>query len=245
MFTNNSSSLYKQPYILLLILFSISWGDSFYSLSEKGQKAYQQQQYDSAVIFFEEAKIKSPERDDISFNLAHAYYKNKQFDQAKKLYQEGLQYGDSVLFPLYHYNLGNALFKQAEQALLQRKNNQKQTIQNAIEKYTQSIESYRNSYKLDSTSTSTEKNLNLSYHRLEKLKEFQKEQKKNNKEQTPPSKDAKAKFKKVIELVNQNNFIKAEILLQDLIIKDPTAQIYKSNLKRISKINQISTHSTL
>ena len=223
----------------VLLCFSLSFGESFYSLEKQGREAYQKQNYDSSIYFWEQAQKKKPQRQDITYNLAHAYYKNKQYSKAIQIYKQNLSHADSLLLPFSHYNLGNSFFKQAETELLQAKNPQT-AISSAIQSYTKSIEQYQKSLSLDSLSTSTTKNLKITQKRLKELEEFQKKQEQNKKEEPPPpSKEAKKTLKEALKLVGKQKYATAEKILRDLISKDPSAQKYKTYLQRISEITKL------
>ena len=222
--------------VYCFLLNTLSWSASFKSLEQQGLKAYQQNDYRTAEVKWKKAKIKQPDNASIYFNLGHAQYRLQKYSQAVDNYKEVLKLNDTTLYALAKYNMGNALFKQAEANQLGKQEAQSQ----ALQEYKKAMKSYQESYQLDTNYNPTLKNLELTSHRIEKLKQIQKElENQENQEQPPPSEQAKKAFQQAMQLVAQNKFVEAGETLKKVILVDHTAGKYREEFQRIQKILQV------
>ncbi|MCX7697030.1 MAG: tetratricopeptide repeat protein, partial [Bacteroidales bacterium] len=79
----------------------------------KGNKKYVQQNYTKAIEWYEKALSKDPNSHEILYNLGNAYYKNRQYDKAKEIFQKLLdQTLDPSLKSKVYYNLGNTYLQE-------------------------------------------------------------------------------------------------------------------------------------
>ena len=77
----------------------------------EGVRAYRAGEYDRALNRFIEARIESPDRPEILYNIGNAYYKTGDFEAAAESYQEALDSAEGSLKQQTLYNLGNAAFR--------------------------------------------------------------------------------------------------------------------------------------
>ncbi|MFI3317456.1 MAG: tetratricopeptide repeat protein [Rikenellaceae bacterium] len=102
-------------------------------LIRKGNKAFNKNEYKSAIDSYDKAYAVSPDIFETQYNYANALYKDKQFAEAEELYTavdvENLS-SDADRADLF-YNLGNSQFMQ--------------------QKYKEALESYKSSIRINST----------------------------------------------------------------------------------------------
>ena len=104
-------------WIILLIL-PHAFAGSMDSTAEKdfqlGTNAFENQEYEQAIHYFQKAKEQGMDTPALYYNLGVAFFKSQKLEQAKKQFQRISQNAD--LAPIAHYNLGLiALRKEGEQ----------------------------------------------------------------------------------------------------------------------------------
>ena len=143
-------------YIILFaaLIQSVAFSQSLRSLVNDGVEKYNEKKFTDSEISFRKGAEKDPNSFDAVFNLGDSYFKQEKYDDAIKYYQQALsKTQDKELKAETHYNIGNALLKSR--------------------KLKESIESYKNSLKLNPNDR--EAKYNLSY----ALKLLQNEQNQN------------------------------------------------------------------
>jgi len=78
---------------------------------QKGQEAYQKQDYEAALKSFIDAQLEDPDRPEIFYNIANAYYKLGDFDSAFENYSQALAGEKNSLKQKVLYNRGNANYR--------------------------------------------------------------------------------------------------------------------------------------
>lgn len=157
--------------ILLVIIFSFSlFAQQVRSLNNDGVDLYKKGKYSEAEVNFKKGVEKQPESFKANFNLGDSYYKQGRFDEAIKSYETALKASkeNDYSAKTYH-NLGNSLLKIQETV---------QDPQQRSKMLQQSIESYKNSLKLNPDDRETKYNLSYALSLLDKNKQQQ-----NNKDQ--------------------------------------------------------------
>ena len=76
-----------------------------------GIAAFEKGDFDQALKHFTDAQLKAPEKPEILYNVAGAYYKTGQFDAAADHFRQVLETDDTQLKHDALYNLGNAEFR--------------------------------------------------------------------------------------------------------------------------------------
>jgi Ca-activated chloride channel family protein len=79
--------------------------------TSEGIKAYQQGDFEQALKYFTDAQLNAPDKPELLFNVANAYYKTGNFDAAVEHYQKVLETDNKELQQKARYNLGNAEFR--------------------------------------------------------------------------------------------------------------------------------------
>ena len=96
--------------ILLILLASAVQADVDRGKTNQGIKAFQEEQWDEALKYFQDAQLDDPTDPVGHYNLAEALYKKKRFEDALKEYQKALGTEDPQLREKVYYNLGNTYF---------------------------------------------------------------------------------------------------------------------------------------
>ncbi len=126
-----------------------------------GNKAYDEKEFDEAILYYEEALKTSPLSFKTNFNMANAYFKKGDFQQASDLYSTLLDLAPTAFdrSKVYH-NLGNAQFMN--------------------QKLDDAIESYKEALKINPKDEDSR--YNLAYALLLKNQQQQQEQEQNENE---------------------------------------------------------------
>jgi Ca-activated chloride channel family protein len=99
-------------FVIALTIYNLSFSQD---LERKnlyyGNKAYDEKEFDDAILYYEEALKTSPLSFKTNFNMANAYFKKGDFQQATDLYSTLLDLAPTAFdrSKVYH-NLGNAQF---------------------------------------------------------------------------------------------------------------------------------------
>lgn len=133
-----------------------------------GNKAYDEKEFDEAILYYEEALKTSPLSFKTNFNMANAYFKKGDFQQASDLYGTLLDLAPTAFdrSKVYH-NLGNAQFMN--------------------QKLDDAIESYKEALKINPKDEDSR--YNLAYALLLKNQQQQQEQEQNENENENENKE--------------------------------------------------------
>jgi len=166
--------------ILLIIFLNVAcFAQSERKLIRDGNKSYEKNNYKQAEINYRKALTKNKESFSGNYNLGNALYKQKNYEEATKLYQSlaSKKTNKDALARNYH-NLGNSL------------------LQN--KKFEESINAYKNSLRLNPKDKETKYNLEYA---KKMLINKQNPNNKNNKQ----NKDQKQQQKNDQQKQNQQN----------------------------------------
>lgn len=147
----------------LLFVAAAIQGQSAHSLLRKGDKSYEENNYQDAEAQYRKA-LKDDEADlKGNYNLGNAIYQQERFDEAIKQYAEAAEKADDpgIRSSAYH-NLGNAHFLKKE--------------------YDKSIDAYKNSLRLSPEDIETKYNL-AQAQRMLRLQQQQEQQQQQQEEQ--------------------------------------------------------------
>lgn len=152
-------------------------------LNNDGVELYNQKKFSEAELNFRKALEKNPEAIPPKFNLGNSYYKQENYDESIKNYQELLQKtNDKALKSKIFHNIGNSYLKS-----------------NKLE---QSVEAYKNALKLNPNDMDTK--YNLSYV-LALLQNNQQKNQNNQNQQQQNQKDKQEENKNNQQDNNQKN----------------------------------------
>lgn len=97
------------PLVAALLVFPASPADA--NDNRDGIAAYEQGDFEQALKHFTDAQLNAPDRAELLYNVADAYYKTGNFDAAADHYKQILETDDKELKQKALYNLGNAEFR--------------------------------------------------------------------------------------------------------------------------------------
>ncbi len=163
----------KMKYILLiLVIFATS--TNIFSQNEKkfireGNKQYNQKNYNDAEVNYRKSLQKDSTYFKGKYNLANALYKQKNYDEAARIYSSlAEQEKDKKIKSSIYHNLGNSYLQKKE--------------------FDKSIEAYKQALKYNSKDYDTKYNLSYA---MQMLKQQQNQQNKDNKDKKDNKKQDK------------------------------------------------------
>jgi Ca-activated chloride channel family protein len=154
---------------------SVAWLDPHQPLRD-ANKLYNEGKYDEAAAGYNAALVDHPDSADLHFNLGDAAYKQGNYEEAMKTFQQVETTGDPQRASRVAYNVGNATFRQG-QALEQT------DPQKALALYAESLASYRRALGLTPDDEDSKFNHELVTQRIADLKKRLEEQKKDQDQQ--------------------------------------------------------------
>ena len=133
---------------------------------EKGNAAYQKEDFDNALSFYDKAVEKDPQSPYVHFNRGNAFYKKGDYAQALSAYEQSLvNRPDRTLLSKSKLNMGNTLHRTAEQL-------QQTDPESALAMYNESIGHYRAAMEHNEQLAEAGKNIELTKLRLQQLKKI-------------------------------------------------------------------------
>lgn len=156
--------------IFILLFCAQSYAASERSLLRDGNRQYKDKQYNEAEVNYRKALEKNKELKEGQFNLGDALYKQGRYEEAEKQFRSAAQKSSGASRAQAYHNLGNALLKQ--------------------KKIEDSIQSYKDSLKLNPQDQDTKYNLEFARHLLQQQKQQQQDQQ-QKKDQKQDKKDQK------------------------------------------------------
>lgn len=77
----------------------------------EGNKLYEQEKYDEALVQYQDALVQSPNNPYAYFDIGNAHYRKNKFEDALKAYEKATTFEDPILRAQAYYNMGNALYR--------------------------------------------------------------------------------------------------------------------------------------
>lgn len=151
--------------LLLLFLFSTShvFSQDWQDLHQQGKKAYAEGKYQEAYDHFINAQRIAPENIDLSKDIGTAAYRKGEFDKAETIFSNSLSSDNQDMEAKKWHNIGNSQLKQKN--------------------YSEAIESYKKSLRLNPNNKETRYNYAEAKRRLALQQEQQNEQEQEDQEQ--------------------------------------------------------------
>jgi Ca-activated chloride channel homolog len=185
----------KYIFVIAILFPGIIMAQSYRSLVEDGNDAYEEKNYDNAEARYKEGIREKPDRIEGHFNLGNAAYRRNDIQAALDAYKTAATKGKSkeqIAETLY--NVGNSFLNAAELT-----ENSAQQVEGGAEKrmqgYRQSIEAYKQSLKLNPKDSDARYNLVYAMKKLDELQkqnndqDKQKQDKKDDKKEDKKDKD--------------------------------------------------------
>jgi Tetratricopeptide repeat. len=157
------------PFILILSLVAICGADEIYSKNRRANELYKQGEFDEALKLYEDALLLAPSDEKLKMNQGAAQYKLGDYRKAEESYNGALSIKDKKARAAAHYNMGNILYKKAEQS-------QTQDLQGAQQNYKSALQHYIESLDLSPDDIDAKWNLQLTHQRIKQLEQQQQQQ---------------------------------------------------------------------
>lgn len=149
----------------LLFTLTILWGLSLFSQNEKklvreGNDLFEEENYSEAEIEYRKSLTEKPGYYKGTFNLGDAMYKQENYEESGKLFDEVAELSDdNNIKASSYYNLGNSLLSE--------------------DKFKESIEAYKKSLRLNPTDADAKYNLEYARKKLNEQEQQQQNQDQN------------------------------------------------------------------
>ena len=146
-----TASLLPMVTFAAIALAAIACGRSEPLANNRGNDAFAEQDYDGALQEYQAAQAENPDRPELFYNSANAYYRNEEYEEAQADIQQALLNADETLTQSSVFNQGNTYF-------------QVQDLANAIEAYKEAL-------RLDPNDLDAKHNLELALQQLDQPEE--------------------------------------------------------------------------
>jgi Ca-activated chloride channel family protein len=206
---------------LLLILPVTASGSPSSALRE-----YQAGKFGQALEQYEQLLKRHSDDPRLQFNAGTAAYRNRQFDQAEKHFNQAVGAQDLNLQALAYYNRGNSLYHLGEASPDKAKKS---------ETWQRAVKDYQNTLKLHPEDADAKFNLDFVKKKLEELSE----QKQSKPDNIKPSEAAKKAKAEADEAVRRHEYRRALDIMQKQLDQDPTTAYYSDYIERLKEINGI------
>ncbi len=127
--------------VICLMAATSVYGEDYIDLVEKGNEAFKQSDYKTALDFYHSAEIDLPESPELDYNIGSALSKDEGYEQAVEKLTRALNTTDIGLEASVHYNLGNTHYWMGD--------------------YQKAITSYENSLRINPDDMDAKYNLEL------------------------------------------------------------------------------------
>jgi len=133
---------------ILLIFLAVNLNaEDYKEINDLGVKAYNNENYDSSLQYFQDAQELSPTDKVIDFNLGNALHQQGMYEQALQNYENSINVEDSMFSAQAYHNIGNTQFRAG-----------------ALDK---AVEAYKKSLDYNPDDKDTKYNLELAMKKLE------------------------------------------------------------------------------
>ncbi len=214
--------LVRRTVAAVLFLAVPLWAMGSDSALREGVKAYQQGNYQKALVYFQQAVQADSANGLAYFNLGDALYRLGKYQEAASAFERALVQEDTQRVQAAYYNLGNAYFQ--------------------LQDYQKAATFYRKALALNPRDADAKHNLELTLRKLKQQppkQEDQKQQKNQNQPNIQPSEFAKRLKQLADQLVAQNRYQEAFHLMQEGLRKDKTVAAYQDFIKRLGDVVEV------
>lgn len=208
---------------LMLVL-----ADSALASPSSALREYKAGKYDAALKEYEQLLQRKADDPRLHFNAGTAAYRNHQFDEAAKQFNEAIASPDLKLQELAYYNRGNAEYRLGEK---------NPDPSKRIEAWKKSLSDYELSIKLNPQDGDAKFNHDLVKKLLEELQQQQKQ--KSQPRDVQPSEAAKKAKELADEAVRQREYARALGIMEKQLEQDETTQYYADYIQRLKDVNGV------
>ena len=131
----------------------VPFGGKAHHQTEKGNRAYEGEEYEEALRAYTEAQIEMPEAAELHYDIGNVFYRQEDFERATEAYTRSLLSASDSLVPQVAYNLGNALYREG--------------------RFQESVDAYRRSLEARPEDPDAKHNLELARRALEQQQQQQ------------------------------------------------------------------------
>jgi Ca-activated chloride channel family protein len=191
-------------------------------------REYKAGQYDQALKEYEHLLQRNADDPRLHFNAGAAAYRNRQFDEATRQFNQAVSSSDLKLQQLSYYNRGNAQYWLGE-------NNSDPAKR--TEAWEKSIKDYELAMKLNPQDADAKFNHEFVKKRLEELK--QEQQQKNEQRNIQPSEEAKKAKAEADKAVREREYSRALQVMEAQLAKDETTAYYSDYIQRLKEVTGV------
>lgn len=205
---------------ILIVLFLATPGNGD---AKKGNKAYENGNYEQAETLYRASLEQDPENAQVLFNLGNALAQQGKTEEAIQTFMEFRSLAETAADKSKaEYNIGSVLAEG--------------------EQWKPAAQHFRNSLKLNPSDMDARHNFERALLESQKEEEQeQQDQQNQEQEQKPPSEYAKAMKKRAEQLVAERKYEEAYNLMQEALKVDPTVQNFNDFIQRIGNVDQIDS----
>jgi Ca-activated chloride channel homolog len=87
------------------------WHDPAAKKNKEGVKLYKEGKIPDAFLKWQDARIDSPDREELRYNIGNALYEQGQYENALGAYEESFSSKNTELNAKTYYNIGNSLYR--------------------------------------------------------------------------------------------------------------------------------------
>ena len=190
---------------------------------KKGLEAFQNEQWDESLNYFQDALLDDPENPQLHFNIGSVLYKKQQYEEALKSFEKAIITQDVKLQQNAYYNQGNTFYQ--------------------LNQYQEAIQAYKKTLDLNPSDQEAKHNLELVRAKLKEMADKQPNQNQPQQEQTEPSEYAKQLKAQAEMLVAQQLYKEAHNLMMQGLKSDPTVAAFQTFINRIKNVVDIEETS--
>lgn len=203
--------------VLLVLNIGLSAGVD-QSKIKKGIEAYDKEQWDEALNYFQDALLDDPENPQLHFDVGAVQYKKQKYEDALQSFEKAILTQDVKLQQLSYYNQGNTYYQ--------------------LNKYQEAIQSFKKALDLDPNDQDAKYNLELVRAKLKEMAD-KKQQQDQQQQKMEPSEYAKQLKAQADILVAQRFYQEAYRLMEQGLQSDPTVAVYQAFINRIKDVVDI------
>lgn len=211
-------------FLILLMLQAGLMANADPAKIKKGVEAYQNEQWDEALNYFQDALLSDPENPQLHFDLGTVQYKKQKYEDALKSFEKSILTKDVKLQQNAYYNQGNTYYQ--------------------LNKYQEAIQAYIKALELEPNDREAKHNLELVRAKLKEMADKKQQQQDQQQKPVEPSEYAKQLKAQAEILVSQRFYKEAYQLMERGLQSDPTVAAFQSFIDRIKDVVDIEEQAS-